>query len=50
VQPASDGGFDGTFDFIIKQVTTSENVTPESLAATASETLRNVPRQPRPQN
>ena len=50
VQPASDGGFDGTFDFIIKQVTTSENVTPESLAATVSETLRNVPRQPRPQN
>lgn len=46
--PSPEGGFDGEFDFVIKQVTQSENVTPESLAATLSDTLRAIPRQVRP--
>lgn len=35
VEDAADGGKQGTFDFVIQQVTEKENVTPESLAARA---------------
>jgi protocatechuate 3,4-dioxygenase beta subunit len=36
VEDAAQGGKHGTFDFVIKQVTEKENVTPETLAARVS--------------